>query len=158
MRLDYFYNSEPVDVSLLNGTRMLPAWAGLEAGSNSSETIQLDYFYNPTPVDASLLTESPTTSDFTEYEDTIGASGDILPYGVQAVYGGEDITEWGNFAEGTTVFIIDSGVSDGTNDLNLNEEWSKSWVDDEPFVDQSGHGTHVAGTVAAKVNGVGWLA
>ena len=155
MRLDYFYNSEPVHVYLLNGTRMLPAWAGLEAGSNSSETIQLDYFYNPTPVDSSLLTESPTTSDFTEYEDTIGASGDILPYGVQAVYGGEDITEWGNFAEGTTVFIIDSGVSDGTNDLNLNEEWSKSWVDDEPFVDQSGHGTHVAGTVAAKVNGVG---
>jgi len=62
-----------------------------------------------------VMTKSPSNrdvrvhDDFTRFEDVLGASGDILPYGFQFIYGGEDIAEWGNFAEGTTVFIIDSG-------------------------------------------------
>ena len=55
-----------------------------------------------------------------------------------------------------SVGIIDSGVLNTTEDLNLNTLWSKSFVDGEgAFEDGLGHGTHVSGTVAALANGKG---
>ena len=43
------------------------------------------------------------------------------------------------------------------DDLNIEDNgWSKSWVNGEDaFEDGNGHGTHVAGTIAAKVDGKG---
>ena len=79
-----------------------------------------------------------------------------MPYGVKAIWGGIDISEQGNIGEGSYVFVIDSGVSSSTDDLNLNAEWSKSWVPGEnAFTDGDGHGTHVAGTIAELVNSKG---
>ena len=51
------------------------------------------------------------------YSDSTASSGEILTYGVQAVWGGEDISERGNAGEGTYAFVIDSGVLDTTGDL-----------------------------------------
>lgn len=53
--------------------------------------------------------------------------------------------------------MIDSGVSDQTGDLNFAPaEWSKSWISGQsPFTDANGHGTHIAGTIGALVNGRG---
>ena len=104
------------------------------------------------------------------------ASGEILPWGVKALWNGEDYSQTdegennnfgGEFDEngdfqGSYAFVIDSGVSETTNDLNLSPDvddggWSKSFVGSEPdpFDDGNGHGSHVAGTIAAKVNGKG---
>ena len=104
------------------------------------------------------------------------SSGEILPWGVKALWKGNDYSqtedgEDNNFGgefdengdfEGSYAFVIDSGVSATTNDLNLSPDeanggWSKSWVNSEPdpFTDGNGHGTHVAGTIAAKVNSKG---
>ena len=56
----------------------------------------------------------------------------------------------------TYAFVIDSGVANTTGDLNLNTTWSKSFIPGETaFQDGLGHGTHVAGTIGALVNGVG---
>ncbi len=59
--------------------------------------------------------------------------------------------------EGTYAFVIDSGVlANATGDLLVNKTWSKSWVSGETaFTDGNGHGTHVAGTIAALTNGKG---
>ena len=92
----------------------------------------------------------------TTYGDTTSASGETLPWGVKAVWNGLDVSSKGNLGTGSTVFVIDSGVLDTTGDLNLNSAWSKSFIAGESaFSDGVGHGTHVAGTIAALVNGKG---
>ena len=62
-----------------------------------------------------------------------------------------------NFGEGSYAFVIDSGVLNTTDDLNIEDNgWSKSWINGEDaFEDGNGPGTHVAGTIAAKVDGKG---
>ena len=97
------------------------------------------------------------SSSGTSYVDENLDSGEILPWGVKALWKGEDLSEeYGNFGEGTYAFVIDSGVQE-LDDLNIEDNgWSKSWVNGEDaFEDGNGHGTHVAGTIAAKVDGKG---
>jgi len=90
------------------------------------------------------------------YADTVSASGETLPWGVKAIWNGLDVSSRGNIGTGSTVFVIDSGVLPITGDLNLNSTWSKSWIPGESaFSDGVGHGTHVAGTIAALANGTG---
>lgn len=86
------------------------------------------------------------------------ASGEVIPWGTSAVWQGEDITQRGNFASDTYAFVIDSGVLDTTGDINFapNPSWHRSWITGKsPFTDANGHGTHVAGTIGALVNGKG---
>ena len=92
----------------------------------------------------------------TSYGDTTSVSGETLPWGVKAVWNGFDVSSKGNIGVGSTAFVIDSGVLDTTGDLNLNSTWSKSFIAGESaFSDGVGHGTHVAGTIAALANGIG---
>ena len=93
---------------------------------------------------------------FPSYANDKASSGEVLPYGVKAVWDGIDVSIKGNIGTGTYAFVIDSGVLNTTGDLNINAAWSKSWVSGEsPFTDGDGHGTHVAGTIAALANGEG---
>ena len=92
------------------------------------------------------------------YENKTDVSGEVTPWGVSAVWQGEDISQRGNFASDTYAFVIDSGVSNATGDLNFasNLSWHRSWISGEtPFEDFNGHGTHIAGTIGALVNGKG---
>ena len=60
------------------------------------------------------------------YGNTFSSTGEILPYGVRAVWEGEDVSLKGNIGIGRYAFVIDSGVLNTTNDLTLNTEWSKA--------------------------------
>lgn len=74
-------------------------------------------------------------------------------WNVEQVWGSDRFYHEGDVAEDMVAFVIDSGISLETNDLNINKEWSKSFTSNpDPFDDQSGHGTAVASVIAAKAN------
>lgn len=58
---------------------------------------------------------------------------------------------------GKYVFVLDTGVSRNTNDLNINSTYSRNFTSTKSsdWIDYHGHGTHVSGTVAAVNDGDG---
>ena len=70
------------------------------------------------------------------------------PWGIARVNGGAA----GNFA---TAWVIDSGIDLTHPDLNVDVARSKSFLRDTSPQDGNGHGTHVAGTIAALDNSIG---
>jgi len=71
------------------------------------------------------------------------------PWGVARVNGG--LT-----GSSATAWVIDTGIDFTHPDLNVDTARSRSFVRDSSARDQNGHGTHVAGTIAAKAgNGLG---
>lgn len=52
-------------------------------------------------------------------------------------------------------WVIDSGIDLDHPDLNVDTVRSRSFLQNTNPDDQNGHGTHVAGTIAAKDNGLG---
>jgi len=71
------------------------------------------------------------------------------PWGISRVGGGLS-------GAGKRAWVIDSGVDTLHPDLNLNKEMSRSFVSYATSIqDDNGHGTHVAGTIAAIDNSFG---
>ena len=111
--------------------------------TNSYQEINLDRIWtaNPNrPIESILNKESVgSISALPVYNNGTASTGEILPYGVKAVWGGQDISTQGNAGNGTYAFVIDSGVLNTTGDLNINTSWSKSWISGESaFSDGTG--------------------
>lgn len=85
------------------------------------------------------------------------SSGDYLPWGISAVWNGKfDPINATNRAAGKFAFVIDTGISSSTNDLNVDSLSGYNWINGTAnAADDNGHGTHVAGTIAALANGFG---
>lgn len=72
-----------------------------------------------------------------------------VPWGITRVNGGVS-------AVGKTAWIIDTGIDLDHPDLTVDAARSKSFLGGTTTPDdQNGHGTHVAGTIAAKSNSIG---
>jgi subtilisin family serine protease len=74
-----------------------------------------------------------------------GSTGQTTPWGITRIGGAGDGT-------GKTAWIIDSGIDLDHPDLNTSRNCHTYYAGTSPD-DGNGHGTHVAGTVAAKNNG-----
>ncbi len=75
-----------------------------------------------------------------------GGGSQATPWGIARVGGAGDGT-------GKTAWIIDSGIDLAHQDLNTSRACHTYFAGTSPS-DGNGHGTHVAGTIAAKNNGV----
>lgn len=81
---------------------------------------------------------------------TISAQAETVPWGVARVGGGKT----GTFAN--RAWVIDTGIALTHPDLNVDATKCKSFIfKSTSCADGNGHGTHVAGTIAAKLNGSG---
>ena len=91
------------------------------------------------------------------WSNAAGNGSEVIPYGIQMVQANQIIS---SNAGNRKVCIIDSGYSDQHEDLrnytgtdltaNLTNSGSGTWNQDS-----CGHGSHVAGTIAAIGNGIG---
>lgn len=70
------------------------------------------------------------------------------PWGITRVNGGRA----GTFA---TAWVIDTGIQLDHPDLNVDVARSRNFTGSGTAGDQNGHGTHVAGTIAARDNTIG---
>jgi hypothetical protein len=88
--------------------------------------------------------------------DLPNASAKPAPPGQQVSYG---LTRVGGSADGSgkTAWILDTGIDLDHPDLNTTRNCHASFVPNKGPDDGNGHGTHVAGTVAARNNTVGTL-
>lgn len=80
--------------------------------------------------------------------NTTSSGSQIIPWGITKVNGPLDGT-------GKRAWIIDTGVDLDNSDLNVDVTNSISFVQGESPNDLIGHGTHVAGILAAKNNSIG---
>lgn len=111
------------------------------------------------PVATPPTTADPLTgiSALPTYSDTTvpGGSSEQIPWGVNAVWSGQS----GYLASpgvGKYAFVIDTGISSSTGDLNVDTANGYNWISGTTQAeDDNGHGTHVSGTIAALSNGIG---
>lgn len=59
-----------------------------------------------------------------------------------------------NAGEGTTVYVVDSGININHEDFGGRAKWGANFIYGSPNVDGHGHGTHCAGTVGGNTFGV----
>ena len=79
--------------------------------------------------------------------------GQTTPWGITRVGGGAGVTPK---VSGARAFVIDTGIDLTHPDLNTTSPLHKNFVARESSPnDLHGHGTHVAGTIAAKANTIG---
>ncbi len=102
------------------------------------------------------LLRSPKVS-YIELDDVVYAINAELDnsWGVKRISAGS-VHDGGNKGQGVKIAVIDSGIDYNHPDLSANYAGGYDFVnkDNDPF-DDNGHGTHVAGTVAAVVNNAG---
>ena len=112
-----------------------------------------------TPKAIDELVRNPSV-EYVEPDAPVYSLSQSMPWGIERVFGPEsyqfDTWEFTR-GDGVAVAIIDSGIEDTHEDLYPSVLGGINTVGHDPsnYLDGNGHGTHVAGTVAALDNEIG---
>ncbi|MCR3955490.1 MAG: S8 family serine peptidase [Gudongella sp.] len=115
-----------------------------------------------TPQQASALARNPRVS-YIEPDSEVHALAQDVPWGIDRVFGAEDYSfgTWDSSrGAGIGVAVLDTGVDMDHEDLEVvggRRFYLRGLTlrSDDQYNDVNGHGTHVAGTIAALDNGIG---
>lgn len=105
------------------------------------------------PENAAEAIKNNPKVDYIELDCVVKAIGQEIPWGVPHVKAA-DVQQNGVSGTGVKVGIIDTGIDYTHEDLMINGG-STFVVGTDDYMDDNGHGTHVAGTVSALNNTVG---
>ncbi|WP_082232465.1 S8 family peptidase [Halobacillus massiliensis] len=94
--------------------------------------------------------------EYVEKDHKAKALAQTSPPGISQI-NADVVQNTGNTGNGVKVAVLDSGIESGHEDLNVAGGASFVSSEPDPFDDLNGHGTHVAGTIAAVDNNVGVL-
>jgi subtilisin family serine protease len=91
---------------------------------------------------------------------TVTPPAQVTPWGITAIHARDAGTMAVTSGAGVRVCIVDTGIQANHPDLPAgiqgeNFVWMKGRLDTSKWADDNGHGTHVAGTIAALDNAVG---
>ncbi|MFD2999453.1 S8 family serine peptidase [Pontibacter toksunensis] len=104
----------------------------------------------PAPVPSQPAPAVPTAPTQPAFATITPLAGELVPWNIERVGYGD--------GTGKTVWIIDSGIDTDHPDLNVDLNRSISLIYQNPSVEDGyGHGTSVAGIIAAKNNGSGMV-
>ena len=102
------------------------------------------------------LEKHPHVEYIEKNEEAYKLSEQTIPYGIENVQA-ERAYSSGYTGQGVRVAVLDSGIDRNHPDLRVVGGYSpyRYGTDANPYIDQNGHGTHVAGTIAALNNSIG---
>ena len=125
---------------------------GFSASANSAAQLQSrnpNIAYCEQDQEISVIQGGPF--DFRELgKPSKPAPAQTIPWGVSRVNGGA-----GTGSGGGTAWVIDTGIDLDHPDLNVDAGRSRNFSSGPSADDGHGHGSHVAGTIGAKDNGIG---
>ena len=144
--------ADPRSVAAISGVRpnfvYEAALNGFAAELNQGQLNALRRNPNVEYIEADGIASVPTPR--TTARPGGGGGGQTVPWGVSYVGGAADGT-------GKTAWVIDTGIDLSHADLNTSRACHRNFVtqgSDQTGNDGNGHGTHVAGTIAAKNNSI----
>lgn len=121
--------------------------ARLTAGQ--AQSLQRRQGVRSVEADSLVSLVEPVNTTRLQASGSVGIAGQTTPYGVPMVWGN---TNYGGATNGDKyAFVLDTGISTQTNDLAINSTYSRNFTSTKTndWIDYQGHGTHVAGTIAA---------
>ncbi|WP_026475841.1 S8 family peptidase [Alkaliphilus transvaalensis] len=104
-----------------------------------------------TPAQAKALANNPNV-EYVEENAEVHLLAQSTPWGVTRVQA-PNVWNRGFTGSGVRVAVLDTGIHSSHEDLTVSGGYSV--FGDSPYNDVQGHGTHVAGTIAARNNSVG---
>jgi subtilisin len=104
---------------------------------------------------ADALKKNPAI-EFVEENVEYNATAQTTPWGITHI-NADKAHSTGVTGSGVKVAVLDTGIDASHEDLNVQGGASFISGEPDPFNDGNGHGTHVAGTVAALNNSLGVL-
>ena len=102
------------------------------------------------------LEKHPHVEYVEENQESYQSNAQTVPYGIENVQA-EKAYSYGYNGKGVKVAVLDTGIDRNHPDLRVVGGYSPYTygTDANPFIDPNGHGTHVAGTIAALNNNIG---
>ncbi|WP_077919817.1 S8 family peptidase [Spirosoma sp. 209] len=122
-----------------------------------ASTEQTSFLAHLSAAEAKQLQQDPTVS-MVEPDRIMSICNCVDVAAPSTVYWNVQQTGYGrgDLQTGKTVWVVDTGIDLDHPDLNVDTERSRSFVSGVTSADdQNGHGTHVAGIIGARNNGVG---